>query len=90
VAQAWAIKQALEKPGFAEVGVVRMNIQSAIVRPECNKPTVVEDIDHPEIDQDLVVIEFAPSGWADIARIRARMGAGFVLLVNYRCAGTKF
>ena len=80
--QTRAIKQALEQAGLAEVGVVRIKVQAAIVGREGDDPAVAQNIDHPKIDQDLIVIEFATGGGADIAGIRARMCGDFLLLIN--------
>ena len=88
--QARTIEQALEEAGFAQIGVVRLELQEAVIARHSDEAAVAQDIGHAQIGQDGIIVELATRSRADIARIRAGMSRDFLFLINQRCAGAKF
>ncbi len=89
VPQARTIEQALKEAGFAQIGVVRLELQEAVVARHSNDAPVAQDIGHAEIGEDGIIVELATRSRADIARIRAGMSGDFLFLINQRCAEAK-
>jgi hypothetical protein len=88
--QARAVEQTLDETRLAQVAVVRLELEAAVVARQPDEAAVAQDIGHAEIDEDGIIIELAAGGGADIARIRAGMGGDFLLLIDKRCAEAKF
>ena len=59
VRKAPAVKETLGYAGFAELRIVRPEAYALVVARDCDDAAIVQDMGHPEIIDQVVVIEFA-------------------------------